>query len=209
LNHQPEAQHPKSPAIHKLAGRLPHLPNFGTSASEGGSSKGARFAVRFRADRLRRQYIGQAVLYSGKKEGYPAAVANLGIGLGTRTRVSPDAMKKHPSVALRPSSIHGQGLFALRDIPWGVKIIRYSGELINDREANGRIDDGADGIFELAPDENIDGRSKGSLAQFINHDRKAPNCFVLRDSREIWIVAGINGVKRGQELTYDYGPDYF
>jgi hypothetical protein len=27
LNHQPEAQHPKSPAIHKLAGRLPHLPN--------------------------------------------------------------------------------------------------------------------------------------------------------------------------------------
>jgi SET domain-containing protein len=144
-------------------------------------------------------------------------------------------MKKHPLVTVRPSSIHGQGLFALRDIPWGVKIIRYSGELINDREANGRIDDGADGIFELAPDENIDGRSKGSLAQFINHDRKAPNCFVLRDSREIWIVAspasikpsmlaylrgtprpcvtrticGKNGVKRGQELTYDYGPDYF
>ena len=26
LNHQPEAQHPKSSAIHKLAGRLPHLP---------------------------------------------------------------------------------------------------------------------------------------------------------------------------------------
>jgi len=25
LNHQPEAQHPKSSTIHKLAGRLPHL----------------------------------------------------------------------------------------------------------------------------------------------------------------------------------------
>jgi hypothetical protein len=25
FHHQPEAQHPKSPAIHKLAGRLPHL----------------------------------------------------------------------------------------------------------------------------------------------------------------------------------------
>jgi hypothetical protein len=25
LNHQPEAQHPKSSAIHKNAGRLPHL----------------------------------------------------------------------------------------------------------------------------------------------------------------------------------------
>ena len=26
FHHQPEAQHPKSSAIHKLAGRLPHLP---------------------------------------------------------------------------------------------------------------------------------------------------------------------------------------
>ena len=25
FHHQPEAQHPKSAAIHKLAGRLPHL----------------------------------------------------------------------------------------------------------------------------------------------------------------------------------------
>ena len=118
-------------------------------------------------------------------------------------------MRKHLLVAIRPSSIHGQGLFALRYIPWGVKIIQYSGEEINDAEANNRIDRGADAIFELAPDENIDGRSNGSLAQFINHDRKAPNCFVLRDGGEIWIVAGINGIKRGQELTYDYGRDYF
>jgi SET domain-containing protein len=118
-------------------------------------------------------------------------------------------MKKHPLVAVRPSLIHGRGLFALQDIPWGVKIIQYSGEHINDAEANDRIDCGADAIFELAPDENIDGRSNGSLAQFINHDRKAPNCFVLRDGGEIWIVAGINGVNRGQELTYDYGTDYF
>jgi uncharacterized protein len=90
-----------------------------------------------------------------------------------------------------------------------VKIIQYSGERIDDAEANGRMDRGADAIFELGPDENIDGRSKGSLAQFINHNRKAPNCFVLRDGGEIWIVAGINGIKRGQELTYDYGKDYF
>jgi hypothetical protein len=26
FHHQPEAQHPKSSAIHKLVGRLPHLP---------------------------------------------------------------------------------------------------------------------------------------------------------------------------------------
>ena len=123
--------------------------------------------------------------------------------IGPQPRLSQDVMKKHPLIAVRPSSIHGQGLFALRDIPWGVKIVQYSGEHINDAEAEDRIDHGADAIFELAPDENIDGRSNGSLAQFINHDRKAPNCFILKDGGEIWIVAGINGVKRGQELTYD------
>ena len=118
-------------------------------------------------------------------------------------------MKKHPLVAIQRSPIHGQGLFALQDIPWGLKIIQYSGEHISDAEANNRIDRGADAIFELAHDRNIDGRSNGSLAQFINHDRKAPNCFVLRHGGKIWIVAGIDGIKRGQELTYDYGRDYF
>ena len=118
-------------------------------------------------------------------------------------------MKEYPRVAVRQSPIHGQGVFALRNIPWGVRIIQYSGEHIDDKEANRRMDRGADGIFELAPGENIDGRSNGSLAQFINHERRAPNCFVLRDGGEIWIVAGINGIKRGQELTYDYGTDYF
>jgi hypothetical protein len=29
LNHQPEAQHPKSSAFHKLDGRLPHLSDYG------------------------------------------------------------------------------------------------------------------------------------------------------------------------------------
>jgi SET domain-containing protein len=118
-------------------------------------------------------------------------------------------MKKHHLIAVRPSPIHGQGVFARRNIPWGVKIIRYTGELISDQEANRRIDHGADGIFELAPGKNIDGRMNGSLAQYINHDRKAPNCFMLRDAGKIWIVAGIGGLKRGQELTYDYGRDYF
>jgi hypothetical protein len=51
----------------------------------------------------------------------------------------------------------------------GVKIIQYTGKLVNDKEADRRIDEGADGIFELAPDKKVDGRSNGSLAQFINH----------------------------------------
>jgi hypothetical protein len=80
-------------------------------------------------------------------------------------------MKKHPLVAVRPSSIHGQGVFALRNIPWGLKIIQYSGELISDKEANRRIARGADGIFELAPGKNIDGRGEW-LSRTIHQSRQ-------------------------------------
>jgi hypothetical protein len=32
---------------------------------------------------------------------------------------------------------------------------------------------------------------------------------VLRERRKVWIIAGIEGVKAGEELTYDYGSDYY
>jgi hypothetical protein len=42
LNHQPEVHHPKSPAIHKLAGRLPHLfPESDRRPFRGGMSRRA------------------------------------------------------------------------------------------------------------------------------------------------------------------------
>lgn len=107
------------------------------------------------------------------------------------------------------SPIHGLGLFATEDIPWGTKIIRYEGALISDAEADRRIELGAGYIFELGDDMNIDGEDGGSDARFVNHSRTNPNCVILRENNEIWIVAGIEGVKAGEELTFDYGSDYY
>ena len=112
-------------------------------------------------------------------------------------------------VVVKPSRIHGLGLFAVDEIPWGTKIIEYRGETISDAVAEARIEDGADCIFELAEGQNIDGASNGNEARYINHDRAAPNCFVLRDDGRIWIVAGIEGVAAGEELTFDYGSTFF
>ena len=42
---------------------------------------------------------------------------------------------------LRQSGIHGLGAFALRDIPKGTKIIEYTGERINNAEADRRYED--------------------------------------------------------------------
>ncbi|CAN5709682.1 hypothetical protein BH11PSE3_BH11PSE3_25940 [soil metagenome] len=110
---------------------------------------------------------------------------------------------------VKKSRLHGKGLFAAEDIPWGVKIIEYKGEIIPDAVAVARITKGADSIFELGKDANIDGSVNGNEARYANHARRKPNCFVLRDAGKIWIVAGIEGIRKGEELTFDYGSTFY
>ena len=110
---------------------------------------------------------------------------------------------------VRDSPIHGQGLFAAEDIPWGKKIKQYRGQIISNKEATKRAAKGATAIMELGVNKNIDGFDKGNGAALINHNRANPNCFLLRQKEKVWLVAGIEGIKAGEELTYDYGSDYF
>lgn len=110
---------------------------------------------------------------------------------------------------VRPSPLHGEGLFAAEDIPWGRKIIPYRGAIVSDKEADARIARGATAIMALGRDQNIDGFDGGNGAAFANHDRERPTCHLLRDKGEVWLVAGVEGIKAGEELTYDYGCDYF
>ena len=110
---------------------------------------------------------------------------------------------------IRKSPIQGRGLFALEDIPWGKKIKEYRGKIISDKEARKRFKKGATAIMELGKDKNIDGFASGNGAAYINHSRAKPNCFLLRQKGKVWLVAGIEGIKAGEELTYDYGSDYY
>lgn len=112
-------------------------------------------------------------------------------------------------LVVKRSRIHGKGLFAVDDIPWGTKIIEYRGERITDAVAEARMAEDADCIFELGDNKNIDGARDGNEARYINHSRDNPNCFVLRDKGRIWIVAGIEGIDAGEELTFDYGSTFF
>ena len=110
---------------------------------------------------------------------------------------------------IRESAVHGRGVFAREDIPWGRKIKKYGGEVIGDKKAAKRLKRGAAAIMKIGKGLNIDGFREGNGAAFINHSRKTPNCFLLREKRRIWIVSGIEGIKAGEELTFDYGSDYY
>jgi len=109
----------------------------------------------------------------------------------------------------KPSRIAGEGVFAMEDIPWGMKIVEFTGALIDDDEAERRAQAGPSAIMELGDGLNIDGFDRGGIAAKINHRRRAPNCCLLRDGGKIWIIAGVEGISAGEELTYDYGTDYY
>ena len=122
-------------------------------------------------------------------------------------------MKSLPSanyrLIVKPSQIHGDGVFAAEDIPWGCKILEYGGAIINDAEAVRRTRAGADAVMELGDGKNIDGFDGGNGAALVNHSRNRANCFLLREKGKVWLVAGVEGIKAGEELTYDYGSDYY
>jgi len=117
-------------------------------------------------------------------------------------------------IEVRESKIHNKGVFAARDIPKGTRIIEYVGEIITKAEAEKRVtettenaneENGAVYIFELNRKHDIDGNVDYNTARFINHSCD-PNCETKNISKHIWIIA-IKDIKKGEELSYNYGYD--
>src|ERR1017187_5001259 len=95
---------------------------------------------------------------------------------------------------VRRSRVHGRGVFALRRIRKGTRIIEYLGDRISHREADNRyghkpIDDNHTFLFIVDRSIVIDGGSaSGNDARFINHSCD-PNCESLIDDRRVFIEA--------------------
>jgi hypothetical protein len=110
-------------------------------------------------------------------------------------------------IEVRPSSLHGQGVFALRRVRKGTRIIEYLGDRVSHREADRRYEskdteDGHTFLFIVDRGVVVDGGSNGNEARFINHGCD-PNCESAIEERRIFIEA-IRTIRPGEELTYDY-----
>ena len=118
------------------------------------------------------------------------------------------------SILTRRSPIHGNGVFAARDLPAGLCVIRYGGRVLSHEEADvtfgGNVDSGHTFLFTLNDHYVIDGNDGGNSARWINHSCE-PNCEALlsehgRDpSRDVILIETTRPVRAGEELTYDYG----
>lgn len=98
----------------------------------------------------------------------------------------------------------GLGLYALEPIPKGKKIIEYVGNVLTNEP-----DDATKGlyIFNINKKVDIDGTPRWNTARYINHSCR-PNSESDTYKDHVWIKSKKN-IAVGEELTYDYGKEYF
>ena len=110
---------------------------------------------------------------------------------------------------IKKSNIDKRGLYASLDIKDGTKIIEYKGKIVTKKEVeeNSKFDnDKAIYLFNLNTRYDLDGDFKYNTARLINHSCN-PNCEVAGVGLKVWVYA-IRDIKKGEELSYDYGFGY-
>jgi uncharacterized protein len=105
-------------------------------------------------------------------------------------------------------SATGLGLFATAPIERGAFIVEYSGKRIPTRDAKAREwTSGARYMFEINGRWTVDGSPRSNIGRYANHSCR-PNA-----ESAIWkskvILRAIRAIAPGEQITYDYGPEYF
>jgi SET domain-containing protein len=124
---------------------------------------------------------------------------------GTRKRPRVAARKGKPYRVGRSAT--GLGLFATAEIAKGAFIVEYKGRRISTARAARLEARGARYLYEIDRRWTVDGSSRRNIARYANHS--------CRPNAESDVVRGkvmlraIKAIKPGDEITYDYGEDYF
>ena len=98
----------------------------------------------------------------------------------------------------------GQGLFARQPFKRGDFVVEYAGVRITTAYADtlkSRY------LFEIDEEWTIDGSATDNIARYINHSCE-PNCEAEIQNDCVFIRA-LRSIEKGEELTIDYGEEYF
>ena len=101
----------------------------------------------------------------------------------------------------------GLGLFATAAIEKGAFIIEYRGRRIANAEATRLEARGARFLYEINRRWTVDGSNRRNLARYANHSCR-PNAESDIIKGKV-ILRAIRNIKPGDEITYDYGEEYF
>jgi SET domain-containing protein len=98
----------------------------------------------------------------------------------------------------------GLGLFAVEAIAARKRIIEYVGTLVSNEEverSHGKY------FFGVNTKWSIDGRARSNTARYINHSCR-PNAEAFVTGHRVWVWSK-RKIKAGEEITIDYGKEYF
>lgn len=115
-----------------------------------------------------------------------------------------ESLKEPLKYFRKKKGLNGIGLFACKRLPAKKKILEYVGEIITSKEADRR---GGKYLFEISNRRTIDGKGRDNLARYINHSCD-PNCETEIDGSRVFVWS-LRSIKDGEEITYDYGKEYF
>ncbi|MFZ3054555.1 MAG: SET domain-containing protein-lysine N-methyltransferase [Minisyncoccales bacterium] len=101
-------------------------------------------------------------------------------------------------------SLAGLGLYTKTPLKKGEFVINYTGKMITSKEADEKC---GKYLFEINSKWTIDGSGRNNLARYINHSCR-PNCEAYIVGKKIKILAKKN-IGAGEELSYNYGKEYF
>lgn len=110
-------------------------------------------------------------------------------------------------VETRNSPVHGRGVFAVKPIAKGTRILEYLGDRVSHDAADARYEDHDENdnhtfLFIVDKHTVIDAGVGGNDARFINHQCEG-NCESVIENRRVFIDA-LRDIAPGQELGYDY-----
>ena len=113
-------------------------------------------------------------------------------------------------IQVRRSGVHGKGVFALKAIPEGTRIIEYTGDVITWKEAQRRHphdpDDPNHTFFFHIDDKRVIDGGTGGTRRSGSTTACDPNCEADEDedAGRVFIKA-LRDIEPGEELNYDYG----
>jgi SET domain-containing protein len=111
-------------------------------------------------------------------------------------------------IQVRKSGVHGKGVFALKPVAAGTRLIEYTGARISWPEAQRRhphdpADPNHTFYFHIDDKHVIDANVGGNASRWINHACD-PNCQADEIDGRVFIKA-LRDLQPGEELFYDYG----
>lgn len=130
---------------------------------------------------------------------------------GAKKKTITKSVKKVKKIPTKPRFLirrsrpgMGLGLFANDFFKKGEMVVEYTGKRITTKLADTL---GTKYLFEIDKNWTIDGSPRTNMARYVNHACE-PNTEAEIDGKRIFYYA-LRNIDSGEELTVDYGEEYF